>query len=154
MWGVLGLQWLVSIKRCFGQCSAGKPVIHVDVTLTRTTFLSRRPCAPFMETAFLDGYGLFQQDDAPCHKAGIWEAQQWVWRVDLASKLPRYQSNCVSQCGCVGHSHTNNTPVVILRSVRAGCSIFFTPNSGGSLIKSSCAFVINCCGWLISLSSV
>ncbi|KAK3529548.1 hypothetical protein QTP70_031966 [Hemibagrus guttatus] len=56
---------------CFGQYSAGKPAIHVDVTLIRTTYLSNVAdhVHPFMETVFPDGCGLFQQDSAPCHKA-------------------------------------------------------------------------------------
>ena len=46
------------------------PAIHVDVTLTRTTYLSivADHVHPFMETVFPDGCGLFQQDNAPCHK--------------------------------------------------------------------------------------
>ncbi|KAK3543439.1 hypothetical protein QTP70_020917, partial [Hemibagrus guttatus] len=35
-----------------------------------------RPCLPpFMETVFPDGCGLFQQDNAPCHKAKM--LQEW-----------------------------------------------------------------------------
>lgn len=53
------------------------PAIHVDVTLTRTTFLSivADHVHPFMETVFPDGTGLFQQDNAPCHKAKM--VQEW-----------------------------------------------------------------------------
>ncbi|KAK3518122.1 hypothetical protein QTP70_033217 [Hemibagrus guttatus] len=45
--------------------------IHVDVTLTHTTYLSNVAdhVHPFMEMVFPDGCGLFQQDNAPCHKA-------------------------------------------------------------------------------------
>ncbi|KAK3547699.1 hypothetical protein QTP86_027744, partial [Hemibagrus guttatus] len=47
------------------------PAIHVDVTLTRITFLSivADHVHSFMETIFPVGCGLFQQDNAPCHKA-------------------------------------------------------------------------------------
>lgn len=45
--------------------------IHVDVTLTRTTYLSivADHVHPFMETIFPGGSGLFQQDNVPYHKA-------------------------------------------------------------------------------------
>ncbi|KAK3559176.1 hypothetical protein QTP86_005072 [Hemibagrus guttatus] len=51
--------------------------IHVDVTLTRTTYLSivTDHVHPFMETVFPDGYGLFWQDNALCHKAKM--VQEW-----------------------------------------------------------------------------
>ena len=47
------------------------PAIHVDVTLTRTTYLRIVPdhVHPFIETVFPDCCGLFQQDNVPCHKA-------------------------------------------------------------------------------------
>ncbi|KAK3535233.1 hypothetical protein QTP70_005025 [Hemibagrus guttatus] len=53
------------------------PAIHVDVTLTRSTYLSivAEHLNPFMETVFPDGCGLFQQDNAPCHKAKM--VQEW-----------------------------------------------------------------------------
>ncbi|KAK3535325.1 hypothetical protein QTP70_007940 [Hemibagrus guttatus] len=53
------------------------PAIHVDVTLTRSTYLSIAAdhVHPFMETLFPDGCGLFQQDNAPCHKAEM--VQEW-----------------------------------------------------------------------------
>ena len=42
------------------------PAIHVDVTLTRTTYISivAYHVHPFMEMVFPDGCGLFQQDNA------------------------------------------------------------------------------------------
>ena len=45
--------------------------IHVDVTLTCTTYLSIAAdhVHSFMETVFPDGCGLFQQDNAPCKKS-------------------------------------------------------------------------------------
>ena len=51
--------------------------IHVDVTLTRTSYLSivADHVHPFMETVFPDGCGFFQQDNAPCHKAKMF--QEW-----------------------------------------------------------------------------
>ncbi|KAK3562823.1 hypothetical protein QTP86_010397 [Hemibagrus guttatus] len=53
------------------------PAIHVYVTLTRTTYLSivADHVHPFMETLFPDVCGLFQQDNAPCHKAKM--LQEW-----------------------------------------------------------------------------
>ncbi|KAK3539724.1 hypothetical protein QTP70_012747 [Hemibagrus guttatus] len=53
------------------------PAIHVDVTLTRTTYLSivTDHVHLFMEAVFPDGCGLFQQDNAPCHKAKM--LQEW-----------------------------------------------------------------------------
>ena len=53
------------------------PAIHVDVTLTRITYLSivADHVHPFMETVFTSGCGLFQQDNAPCHKAKM--VQEW-----------------------------------------------------------------------------
>ncbi|KAK3548209.1 hypothetical protein QTP70_005161 [Hemibagrus guttatus] len=47
------------------------PAFHVDVTVTRSTYLSIAVdhVHSFMETLFPDGCGLFQQDNAPCHKA-------------------------------------------------------------------------------------
>ncbi|KAK3544669.1 hypothetical protein QTP86_026149, partial [Hemibagrus guttatus] len=47
------------------------PAIHVDVTLTRTTYLSNVAdyVHPFKEMVFPDGCGLFQQDNVPCYKA-------------------------------------------------------------------------------------
>ncbi|KAK3533885.1 hypothetical protein QTP70_033007 [Hemibagrus guttatus] len=53
------------------------PAIHGDVTLTRSTYLSivTDHVHPFMETVFPDGCGLFQQDNAPCHKAEM--VQEW-----------------------------------------------------------------------------
>ena len=49
------------------------PAIYVDVTLTLTTYLSivADHIHPFMKTVFPDGCGLFQQDNALCHKAKI-----------------------------------------------------------------------------------
>ena len=42
------------------------PAIHVDVTLTHTTYLSTVAdhVHPFMEPVFPEGCGLFQQDNA------------------------------------------------------------------------------------------
>ena len=47
------------------------PAIHVDVTLTRPTYLSivADYFTPFHGNPFLGGCGLFQQDNVPCHKA-------------------------------------------------------------------------------------
>uniref|UniRef100_A0AAY5KFW1 Tc1-like transposase DDE domain-containing protein n=1 Tax=Esox lucius TaxID=8010 RepID=A0AAY5KFW1_ESOLU len=53
------------------------PAIHVDVTLTRTTYLSivADHVHPFMATVFRHGIGLFQQDNAPGHEAKM--VQEW-----------------------------------------------------------------------------
>ncbi|KAK3523811.1 hypothetical protein QTP70_010172 [Hemibagrus guttatus] len=53
------------------------PAVHVDVTVTRSTYLSIAAdhVHSFMETLFPDGCGLFQQDNAPCHKAEM--VQEW-----------------------------------------------------------------------------
>lgn len=50
------------------------PGVHVDVTLTSTTYLSfvADHVHPFTEAVFPDGCGLFH---VPCHKANI--VQQW-----------------------------------------------------------------------------
>ena len=54
--------------------------IHVDVTLTRTTYLNTVANQEhlFMETVLADGSGLFQQDNAHCKKCsgmvfGTWQ---------------------------------------------------------------------------------
>lgn len=49
------------------------PVIHVDVTLTHSTYLNIAAdhVHPFIETVMPDGCGLFQQDNAPCHRANM-----------------------------------------------------------------------------------
>lgn len=137
----------------FGQCSAGKPVIHVDVTLTRTTFLSRRPCAPLHGNSI--PWWLWPLSAGWCTLPQSRNLRSTTASLRCWFGLQITQISIqLCQVGCVGHSGTNNTPEVIPRSFRAGCSIFFTPNSGGSLIKPSSVFVINCCAWLISLSSV
>ncbi|KAK3519432.1 hypothetical protein QTP70_027864, partial [Hemibagrus guttatus] len=53
------------------------PAIHVDVTLTRNTYLSIAAdhVHPFMEMVFPDGCGLFQQDNEPFHKPKM--VQEW-----------------------------------------------------------------------------
>ena len=90
------------------------PAIHADVILTRTTYLSivADHVHPFMEKVFPDGCGLFQQDNAPYHKAKM--IQERVWGVDLASKFPISQSNQAS-VGCAGQTspiHGGPTPSI------------------------------------------
>ena len=53
------------------------PAIHVDVALTRATYLSidADRVHAFVEMVFLDGCGLFQQDNMPRHKAKM--VQEW-----------------------------------------------------------------------------
>ncbi|KAK3562392.1 hypothetical protein QTP86_033531, partial [Hemibagrus guttatus] len=79
--GFPGLQWQadggsVMVWAMFCWETLG-PAIHVDATLTCTTYLSivADHVHPFMETAFPDGFGLFQQDNAPCHKTKMF--QEW-----------------------------------------------------------------------------
>ena len=68
--------WAVFCWETFG------PAIHVDVTLTCTTYLSivADHEHPFMEMVFPDGCGLFQQDNAPCLKATV--VQEWFEKHD------------------------------------------------------------------------
>ncbi|KAK1788420.1 hypothetical protein P4O66_016854, partial [Electrophorus voltai] len=51
--------------------------IHLDVTLTRTTYLNIiiDQVHPFTAMVFPNDSGLFQQDNAPCHSAKIF--QEW-----------------------------------------------------------------------------
>jgi len=65
----------VEAVQCFGQCSAEKHAIHVDVTLTDTTYLNIVADHPFMETVFPDGISFFQQDNESCHTEKI--VQEW-----------------------------------------------------------------------------
>lgn len=67
------------------------PAIHMDVTLTRSTHLSiiSDHVRPFVETVLLGGWGLFQQDNGPCHRAKLVHegTQQRVWGVYFTSKF-------------------------------------------------------------------
>ena len=69
------------------------PGIHVDVTLTRTTYLNivADQVHPFMATVFPDGSGLFQQDNAPCHTAKI--VQEWFEEHDKEFKVLTWPPN-------------------------------------------------------------
>ncbi|KAK3549263.1 hypothetical protein QTP70_034455 [Hemibagrus guttatus] len=65
----------VEAVSCFGQCSAGKHWVLPSMwifTVTRSTHLS---IVTDHVTIFPDGCGLFQQDNAPCHKAEM--LQEW-----------------------------------------------------------------------------
>lgn len=53
---------LVEAVCWFGRCSAGKPWVHVDVTLTCTNY-------PSIVAETVHGCGLFQQDSVPCRSA-------------------------------------------------------------------------------------
>ncbi len=63
------------------------PGIHVDVTLTRTTYLNivADQVHPFMTMVFPDGSSVFQQNNAPCHMAEI--VQKWFEEHDKEFKL-------------------------------------------------------------------
>ena len=62
---------MLSATFCLG------PAIHLDVTLTHTTYLNIAAdhVHPFMETIFPDGCGFFQQDNTPCKKTNMF--QEW-----------------------------------------------------------------------------
>ncbi|KAK3528924.1 hypothetical protein QTP70_012853 [Hemibagrus guttatus] len=80
------------------------PAFHVDVTLPRITYLSivADHVHPFMETVFPDGCGLFQQDNARCHKAKM--VQEWFDKHNNEFEdFPRSQSNRAS-VRCVGQT--------------------------------------------------
>ncbi|MCI4382560.1 hypothetical protein PGIGA_G00016250 [Pangasianodon gigas] len=66
---------------CWETLSQG---IHVDVTLTRTTYLNII-ADPFMATVFPNGSSLFQQDNVPCHTAKI--VQEWFEERDKEFKV-------------------------------------------------------------------
>lgn len=92
-------------------CSVGKPWvsgIHVDVSLTRTTYLNivSVQVHPFIATVFFNGSGLFQWVNAPCHTAKT--VQEWFEERDrkfkvLASSFPRSLSERAS-VGCAEQS--------------------------------------------------
>ncbi|KAJ8417445.1 hypothetical protein AAFF_G00286720 [Aldrovandia affinis] len=69
------------------------PGIHVDVTLTRTTYLNivANQVHPFMATVFPDSSGLFQQDNAPCHTAKI--VKEWFEGHDKEFKVLTWPPN-------------------------------------------------------------
>ncbi|KAK3537400.1 hypothetical protein QTP70_008852 [Hemibagrus guttatus] len=69
------------------------PAILVDVTLTRTTYLSivADYVYPFMETVFPDGCGLFQQDNASCHKTKM--VQEWFDEHNNEFEMSTFPSN-------------------------------------------------------------
>ncbi|KAF7659717.1 hypothetical protein LDENG_00294150 [Lucifuga dentata] len=69
------------------------PGIHVDVTLTRTTYLNiaAEQAHPFMAVVFPDGSGLFQQDNTPCHTAEI--VQEWFEEHDTEFKMLTWLPN-------------------------------------------------------------
>ena len=58
------------------------PAIHVDVNLTRVTYLNivADQVHHFMAMLFPDGSGLFQQDNALCHTAHI--VREWFAKHD------------------------------------------------------------------------
>uniref|UniRef100_A0A3Q3JTD4 Transposase Tc1-like domain-containing protein n=1 Tax=Monopterus albus TaxID=43700 RepID=A0A3Q3JTD4_MONAL len=69
------------------------PVIHVDITLTRTTYLNivADQVHPFMAKVFPDGSGFFQQDDAPCYTAK--SVQEWFEEHDSEFKVLTWPPN-------------------------------------------------------------
>ncbi|MCJ8732198.1 hypothetical protein PDJAM_G00208470 [Pangasius djambal] len=76
----LGKRWHQDALWDEGKTGGGSlmgPGIHVDVILTRTTYLNivADQVHPFMATVFPNGSGLFQQDNATCHTAKL--DQEW-----------------------------------------------------------------------------
>ncbi|MCJ8743381.1 hypothetical protein PDJAM_G00093370 [Pangasius djambal] len=70
-----------------------RPGIHVDVTLTRPTYLNTvaDQVHLFMATVFPNGSGLFQQDNAPCLTAKI--VQEWFEEHDKEFKVLTWPPN-------------------------------------------------------------
>ncbi|KAJ7326848.1 hypothetical protein JRQ81_016607 [Phrynocephalus forsythii] len=66
------------------------PGIHADVNLTRSTYedIAANNLPPFKEMVFLDGSGLFQQDNEPCLTAKV--VQEWL----EAFKVLPWPPNC------------------------------------------------------------
>ncbi|KAK3519048.1 hypothetical protein QTP70_016372 [Hemibagrus guttatus] len=73
------------------------PAVHVDVTLTRSTYLSivADHVHSFMETLFPDGCVLYQQDNAPCHKAEM--VQEWFDDHNNQFEVPQSLHNLQSR---------------------------------------------------------
>ena len=69
------------------------PGVHVDVTLTRASYLNvvADHVHPFMATLFPDRSGLFQQDNVPCHTSKI--LQEWFEEHDDEFKVLPYPPN-------------------------------------------------------------
>ena len=75
---------------CWGTLGAA---IHVDVPLTRSSYLSivADHVPPSMETVFPDGSGLFQQDNVICLTAKI--VQEWFEEQDKEFKVLPWPPN-------------------------------------------------------------
>ncbi|KAK3515693.1 hypothetical protein QTP70_028532 [Hemibagrus guttatus] len=118
--------------------------IHVDVTLTCTTYLSTAAdhVHPFMETVFPDGCGLFQQDNAPCHKAKM--VQEWFDEhnnefevLTWPPNFPRSQSNRAS-VGCAGQTRPiHGGPTSQLRELKGSAANILVPDTTAHLQGSS-----------------
>ena len=122
------------------------PAIHMD-TLTHTTYLNIvADCLyPFVEAVFSDGCGLFQQDNAPCHKAKM--VQEWFEEHSnkfevLASKFPRSQSNRAS-VGSVGQtSLIHGGPTSQLTRLKGSASYILVSDTTAFLQGSSGVHVL------------
>ncbi|KAK3543536.1 hypothetical protein QTP70_023867, partial [Hemibagrus guttatus] len=114
--------------------------IHVDATLTCTTYLSivADHVHPFMKTVFPDGCGLFPQENVPCHKAKM--VQEWIDErnngfevLTLVSKFPRSQSNRAS-VGCTGQtSPIHGVPTSQLAGLKGSAANILVPDTTAHL---------------------
>ena len=126
--------------------------IHVDVSLTRTTYLSiiAHHVHPFMDSVFPDGCGLFQQDNVPCHKAKI--AQDWFEEhknevlVNLTSKFPRSQSNWASVRCAWQTSQIHGGPTFQLTGLIGSAANFLVPDTTAHLQGASGVRELDGCG--------
>lgn len=115
------------------------PAIHVDVTLTHTTFLSivADHVHPFMETVLPDGSGLFQQDNAPCHKAGM--VQEWFEEHNSEFEMltPNYPD--INPVGYAGQtSLIHGGPTSQLRQLKVSVANILMPDTTAHLQGSIC----------------
>ncbi|KAK3561066.1 hypothetical protein QTP86_026371 [Hemibagrus guttatus] len=126
------------------------PAIHMDVTLTCSTYLSivADRIHPFMETVFPDGCGLLQQDNAPCHSTKM--GQEWFDEHNnefevLTSKFPRSQSNQAS-VGCAEQtSLIHRGPTLQLTGLKGSAANILVPDTTAHLQGSSGVHALTVC---------
>ncbi|GFU55377.1 transposase domain containing protein [Trichonephila clavipes] len=81
---------------CFGVRSFWAflgPVVVVELTMNATGYLNiiADQLNPYMASVFPDGNGMFQQDNAPCHKAKI--VLEWFQEHDAEFQLMSWLPN-------------------------------------------------------------